>query len=58
MLSQSPDGLETCFEMSRSRLRYKVKCLGLGHEGLVYSEHFAKILKFFAKFASFPQAVL
>jgi len=41
------------FEMSRSRLvnfigtshlGFKVKCLGLGHEGLVYSEHCAKCL--------------
>jgi len=45
-------GLETVsrpvFEMSRSRLvnfvgtsrlEFKVKCLGLGHEGLVYCEH-------------------
>ena len=37
-----------------SRLGYKVKCLGLGHEGLVYSEHYAE---FSTTFASFLQPV-
>jgi len=53
--SRSRDGLETCFwnvsvssrkfcrdVWSRSRLGYKVKRLGLGHKGLVYSEHYAQ----------------